>query len=84
MNQSIRNFAVAALIGVASANSCTQVSLPDPDQYVDLEWNELAEDYFDYLSQCSNTDKVQFAEGSEFLQEIKSQLEASNEITDLD
>ena len=84
MKQSILKFAVVALTGVASANSCSQVSLPDPAQYDDLEWNELPEDYYDYLSQCSNTDKVQFAEGSEFLQEIKSQLEASNEITDLD
>ena len=89
MNLSIKNFAVVALVGVANArrsvaSNCFKIDLPNHEQYVGRDWKELQNAYFNYLSQCSdNEDEMKFADGAEFLTELKRKFVASNEMNGL-
>ena len=60
MNLSIQKFAVAALAGVANARSrtstestCALIDIPSAADYVGRNWKDSQNEYFDYLSQCS-------------------------------
>jgi hypothetical protein len=81
MNLSIQKFAVAALAGVANARSitstestCWNIDLPSTAQYAGRNWKDLQNEYFNYLSQCSDEDEVRYEEGAEFLEEIMSRF----------
>lgn len=81
MNLSIQKFAVAALASVANARSitstqstCATVSLPSAAEYVGRNWKDLQNEYFNYLSQCSDRGEVRYEEGAGLLAEIMSRF----------
>jgi len=81
MNLSIQKFAVAALAGVANARSrtstestCALVDIPSAEDYVGRNWKDLQNDYFNYLSQCSDGGEVRYEEGAGLLAEIMSRF----------
>ena len=91
MNLSIRNFAVMALLGIASASSddgtedtCGKVSLPNPAQYASRNWTDEQQANYNYLSQCSGADGVTMAEGvDETLSILMDKLVDSGDLADL-